>query len=193
MNSSPPDLRLGIDIGGTFTDFALVSGKGRRVAVHKQLTTPHDPAEAVLTGTRATLRKAGRAASEITEIVHGTTLVTNALIERRGARTGMLVTNGFRDLLDIGREGRYDLFDLRIRFAEPLVPRLWREEVPERLRHDGSVLLPLDEEAVARAVTRLVEKEAIEALAICFLHAYANDRHEARTCEIAKALYPRLH
>jgi N-methylhydantoinase A/oxoprolinase/acetone carboxylase beta subunit len=119
MISSPPDLRLGIDIGGTFTDFALVNGEGGAWLSTSSLP-PHDPAEAVLTGTRATLRKAGRAVTEVTEIVHGTTLVTNALIERRGARTGMLVTGGFRDLLDIGREGRYDLFDLRIHFAEPL-------------------------------------------------------------------------
>jgi N-methylhydantoinase A len=193
MTTSRPDLRLGIDIGGTFTDFAVVDGEGRRVAVHKQLTTPLDPAQAVLIGTRAVLQNADRALSDVTEIVHGTTLVTNALIERRGARTGMLVTEGFRDLFDIGREGRYDLFDLRIRFAEPLVPRPWREEVPERLKQDGSVLVPLDEEAVARAVTRLVEGERIEALAICFLHAYADACHEARAREIVQGLYPRLY
>lgn len=186
-------LRLGVDIGGTFTDFALVDGAGRRVGVHKQLTTPKDPSFAVLEGTRRILAETGIALAELSEIVHGTTLVTNALIERRGARTGMLVTEGFRDLFDIGKEQRYDLFDMRLLFAEPLVERAHRAEVPERLRHDGCVLTPLDEDAVREAVTRLVEQEGIEALAICYLHAYANDAHEVRSREIAQALYPQLH
>lgn len=185
-------LRLGVDIGGTFTDFALVDGAGRRVGVHKQLTTPNDPSFAVLEGTRRILTETGIALAELSEIVHGTTLVTNALIERRGARTGMLVTEGFRDLFDIGKEQRYDLFDMRLLFAEPLVERAHRAEVPERLRHDGVVLTPLDEDAVRAAVTRLVEQESIEALAICYLHAYASDAHEVRSREIAQALYPRL-
>ena len=116
-------LRLGIDIGGTFTDFALVNAVGSRVGVHKQLTTPRDPSQAVLEGTLAICTTAGGALSDLVEIVHGTTLVTNALIERRGDRTGMLVTEGFRDLFDIGREQRYDLFDLRLRYAEPIVER----------------------------------------------------------------------
>ena len=119
-------LRLGIDIGGTFTDFALVDRDGRRLAIHKQLTTPKDPALAVLSGIRSILADNGFHGEDLAEIVHGTTLVTNALIERRGARTGMLVTEGFRDLFDIGKEQRYDLFDLRLRFAEPLVPRAAR-------------------------------------------------------------------
>jgi N-methylhydantoinase A len=186
-------LRLGIDIGGTFTDFALVDSEGRRIAVHKRLTTPKDPAQAVLEGTEAICAEAGLALADLAEIVHGTTLVTNALIERRGDRTGMLVTEGFRDLFDIGRERRYDLFDLRIRFAEPIVERTLRAEIPERLRHDGSVLVPLDEEAVASSVRRLVEEEGIEALAICFLHAHANDAHERRAAEIAATVRPGLH
>ncbi|WP_375457796.1 hydantoinase/oxoprolinase family protein [uncultured Enterovirga sp.] len=188
-----PGLRLGIDIGGTFTDFALVDRTGRRIGVHKQLTTPLDPSSAVLEGTAAICAAAGCAPADLVEVVHGTTLVTNALIERRGDRTGMLVTAGFRDLLDIGREQRYDLFDLRIRFAEPLVERALRAEVPERLKHDGSVLVPLDEAAVAAGITRLVEEERIEALAICFLHAHADDRHERRARAIALDLYPGLY
>src|SRR4051794_18468166 len=107
-------LRLGIDIGGTFTDFAMVDGDGNRLAVHKQLTSPRDPSRSVLEGTAATLADAGRRIADVSEIIHGTTLITNALIERRGARVGMLVTAGFRDLFDIGREQRYDLFDLRL-------------------------------------------------------------------------------
>ncbi len=186
-------LRLGIDIGGTFTDFALVDSLGSRVGVHKQLTTPRDPSHAVLEGTLAICQAVGCSLSELVEIVHGTTLVTNALIERRGDRTGMLVTQGFRDLFDIGREQRYDLFDLRLRYAEPIVERGLRADIPERLKHDGSVLVPLDEEAVAAQTRRLVEEERIEALAICFLHAHVDDRHERRAREIAGALYPALH
>ena len=193
LDASTGALRLGVDIGGTFTDFALVDGQGRRIGVHKQLTTPKDPSLAVLEGTRTVLAEAGIALHDLKEIVHGTTLVTNALIERRGARTGMLVTQGFRDLFDIGKEQRYDLFDMRLRFAEPLVTREHRAEVPERLWHDGSVLTPLDEAAVREAVTHLVEQEGIVALAICYLHAYANDAHEMRTREIVAELYPDLY
>jgi len=185
--------RLGVDIGGTFTDFALVDSDGRRVAVHKQLTTPADPSLAVLQGVRAILAEARKDVADVVEITHGTTLVTNALIERRGARTGMLVTEGFRDLPDIGREQRYDLFDMRLRFAEPVVPRVHRAEVPERLRHDGTVLTALDEARVRQAVTRLVDQHGIEALAICFLHAHANPAHEERARAIVEALYPALH
>jgi N-methylhydantoinase A len=186
-------LRLGVDIGGTFTDFALVDPDGRRLAIHKQLTTPGDPAEAVLQGIDAILRDNSLRPSDLAEIVHGTTLVTNALIERRGARTGMLVTDGFRDLFDIGKEQRYDLFDLRLRFAEPLVPRALRAEVRERLRHDGEVLVPLDEGGVREAVRALVDGEQIEALAICFLHPYANPAHETRAREIVREEYPELY
>lgn len=188
-----PGLRLGIDIGGTFTDFALVDAEGRRVGVHKRLTTPRDPSQAVLEGSIAICAEAGCALSDLVEIVHGTTLVTNALIERRGDRTGMLVTQGFRDLFDIGREQRYDLFDLRLRYAEPIVERSLRAEIPERLKHDGGVLLALDEAAVAAQTRRLVEEEKIEALAICFLHAHVDDAHERRAHAIARALYPDLH
>jgi N-methylhydantoinase A len=194
LDSAPRGgLRLGIDIGGTFTDFALVDSAGSRIGVHKQLTTPRDPSQAVLEGSAAICEATGCALSDLVEIVHGTTLVTNALIERRGDRTGMLVTEGFRDLFDIGREQRYDLFDLRLRYAEPIVERGLRAEIPERLKYDGSVLLALDEAAVAAQTRRLVEQERIEALAICFLHAHVNDNHERRAHEIAQALYPALH
>lgn len=200
-------IRLGIDIGGTFTDFALQvrapdatqdgtqdgaqDGGGTRTAVHKRLTTPDDPARAVLDGIAAIAAAEGIAPADIGEIVHGTTLVTNALIERRGARTGMLVTEGFRDTFDVGQEQRYDLYDLRLRFAEPLVPRALRAEVRERLGHDGAVQVPLDEDAAAAALDGLVA-EGIEALAICLLHSYADDRHERRLADLARARYPGL-
>ncbi|ORE96190.1 N-methylhydantoinase A [Stappia sp. 22II-S9-Z10] len=185
-------LRLGVDIGGTFTDFALVDGAAGRSAIHKRLTTPGEPARAVIEGVAAIAVQEGISPADIGEIVHGTTLVTNALIERRGATVGMLVTAGFRDTFDIGQEQRYDLYDLRLKFADPLVPRRRRVEIAERLRHDGSVIRPLDEDEVARAVTGLVA-DGIEALAICYLHAYADPAHEARSAEIARAVAPQLY
>ena len=184
--------RLGVDIGGTFTDFALVDDQTGALAVHKQLTTPADPSQCVLAGLAALLERTGTEIAELTTIAHGTTLVTNAVIERKGAATGMLVTEGFRDVLDIAMERRYDLFDLRLHFAEPVVPRRLRLEIPERVMFDGAIGVPIDEASVGRAVTRLVEEHGIEALAVCFLHSYADPGHEERAREIANTLYPDL-
>ncbi|MCC7271173.1 MAG: hydantoinase/oxoprolinase family protein [Alphaproteobacteria bacterium] len=185
-------IRIGVDIGGTFTDFAL-TGAGPELRLHKQLTTADDPSRAVLEGIATLAGAAGIAVADVAEIVHGTTLVTNAVIERKGARTGMLVTAGFRDQLDIALETRYDLFDLRIRFAPPLVPRPLRREVHERLRWDGTVETPLDADGVRAAVAELVEREAIESLAICFLHSYVDDRHERAARAIVAEAFPALH
>jgi N-methylhydantoinase A len=184
--------RIGVDIGGTFTDFAMVDTTSGRVWVHKQLTTPSDPAKAVLEGIPSLLAKAGAAIEGVDAIVHGTTLVTNAVIERKGARIGMLVTTGFGDLLDIGRELRYDMFDLRQRFPEPLVPRRLRVEVRERISYDGTVEEPLDPVAVRASIADLVDRDCIEALAICLLHAYANPAHEQAVAAIAAANFPNL-
>ncbi len=134
--------RVGVDVGGTFTDFALFDESGSGIAVLKRLTTPADPSIAVIEGTAALLRREDMA--EVESIAHGTTLVTNAVIERRGAKTGMLVTAGFRDILDMGFEQRYDLFNLRLTWPAPLAPRRLRREVPERMDHDGQVIASLD-------------------------------------------------
>ena len=184
--------RLGIDIGGTFTDFALVDDQTGALAVHKQLTTPADPSLCVLSGLATLLERTSAKIGDLSTIAHGTTLVTNAVIERKGAATGMLVSQGFRDVLDIAMERRYDLFDLRLRFAEPVVPLDLRAEIPERIMFDGAIGAELNEPTVGAAVTQLVENHHIEALAICFLHAYANPSHEERAREVAKALYPDL-
>jgi N-methylhydantoinase A len=184
--------RLGVDIGGTFTDFALVDDQTGALAVHKQLTTPDDPSRCVLDGLEALLRRTGTEIAGLTTIAHGTTLVTNAVIERKGAATGMLVSAGFGDVLDIAMERRYDLFDLRLHFAEPVVPADLRAEIPERVMFDGAIGAPLDEAAVDRAVRGLVEAHGIEALAVCFLHSYADPGHEERAREIANELYPDL-
>jgi len=183
--------RIGVDIGGTFTDFALFDARGGKMAVHKRLTTPHDPSEAVIDGVGALLEREGVAIAEVSDIVHGTTLVTNAVIERRGAVTGMLATAGFSDILDMGFERRYDLFDLRIKYPPPLVPRRLRLEVPQRVRHDGSIELALDEAAVQSAARRFGEL-GVTAVAVCFLHSYANPAHEARAAQILREAAPDL-
>ena len=183
--------RIGVDIGGTFTDFAVLEEGSGRVWAHKQLTTPADPAAAVLQGIPEVLGKARAAIGEVRAIVHGTTLVTNAVIERKGARVGMLVTAGFRDVLDIGRELRYDMFDLRQRFPEPLVARSLRSEIAERVRHDGSVETPVDLSG-ARAAIADLRARGMEALAVCFLHSYANPAHERAVLELARSEFPDL-
>jgi N-methylhydantoinase A len=184
--------RLGVDIGGTFTDFALVDDDTGALSIHKQLTTPRAPSESVLTGLAALLERTGVGVTDITAIAHGTTLVTNAVVERRGAVTGMLVTKGYRDSLDIAMERRFDLFDLRLEFADPVVPRALRVEIEERVMYDGAASTPLDETEVDAATIKLVEEHGIEALAICFLHSYANSDHEERAREIVAARYPEL-
>ena len=184
--------RLGVDIGGTFTDFALVDDATGALTVHKQLTTPSDPSECVIDGLAGLLRQTGVAVSDIATLAHGTTLVTNAVIERRGAITGMLVSKGFRDVLDIAMERRYDLFDLPLQFAEPVVPRNQRAEIAERVMFDGQVEVPLDEAEVERAAVHLVERYGIEALAICFLHSYANPTHEDCARDIVARRFPEL-
>lgn len=184
-------LRIGVDIGGTFTDFALHDRNGNRLVIHKQLTTPSDPSQAVIEGVQTLMANNGVAPSDIFEIVHGTTLVTNSVIERRGAKTGMLGTAGFSDIMDMGLERRYDLFDLRISYARPLVPRGLRIEVPERVRFDGSIETPLDRDAVKAAARRFAELE-IEAIAVCFLHAYANPTHEIEAAGILREELPHV-
>src|SRR5262247_2224801 len=183
--------RVGIDIGGTFTDFALFDVRAARMAVHKCLSTPNDPSEAVTEGVKALLTREKVRIDDVSDIVHGTTLVTNAVIERRGAVTGMLATAGFSDILDTGFERRYDLFDLRIKYPPPLVPRRLRIEVDERVRFDGSIERPLDEAAV-RAAARRFEELGVTAVAVCFLHSYANAAHETRAREILNEVVPEL-
>ncbi|GGG24549.1 methylhydantoinase [Caldovatus sediminis] len=181
--------RLAVDIGGTFTDVA-VEENGRRWT-GKVLTTPQAPEEGVLAGVRRVLDEAGLAPEDIALVIHGTTLATNAIIERKGARTALLTTEGFRDVLAMGNEARYDQYDLNIELPQPLVPRRWRLPVPERLDNEGRVLRPLDEEAVRRQV-EFLRAEGIESLAIGFLHAFVNPAHERRAAEIVAEMWPGL-
>ena len=185
--------RIGADIGGTFTDFALFDGASGAMRIHKQLTTPHDPSEAVIEGIAALLARAGVTLADVDEVAHGATLVTNAVIERKGAVTGMLATAGFSDVPDMGLEQRYDLFDLRLKFPPPLVPRRLRREVQERVMFDGAVEQPLDEAGARAAIAELVREHRIEALAVCLLHSYAGPAHERRIAELAAEEFPELY
>src|ERR1041384_2998831 len=169
--------RVGLDIGGTFTDFVLYDASNRRISLYKCLTTPDDPSAAALEGLSELAAQANIEIAGIGEVVHGTTLVTNAIIERRGARLGLLTTRGFRDSLEMGTEQRYDIYDLFLSFPAPLVPRRHRVEIAERMDRDGRVVAALDPAQVRQAAQRLAD-DGIEAIAVCFLHSYANTAHE---------------
>lgn len=187
-----PRYAVSIDVGGTFTDLALFDVEAGTVGgLHKVLTDPQRPARAVLQGWRELLELAGIEPGQVAEVVHSTTLVTNALVERRGARTALLTTQGFRDVLEIGIEQLYDIYDLFAPYPEPLVPRHWRREVRERISRDGAVLEPLDDEGVLAQVDELVS-EGVESIAVSLIHAYRNPAHERRIAELIARRYPEL-
>ncbi len=191
MKASSFRFRAGIDIGGTFTDFVLFDETAAAIRLHKCLTTPDDPSKAALEGLGDLVAAAGISVSDIGEIVHGTTLVTNAVIERKGAPLGLITTQGFRDVLEIGTEQRYDIYDLFLTFPKPLVNRGLRLEVVERIGADGGVIIPLDEASVLRAVDRLAANK-VEAIAVCLMHSYRNPDHERRVREIILRHYPSI-
>lgn len=184
-----PKARLAIDIGGTFTDI-VIEHAGARLSA-KVLTTPKAPEEGVFVGIREILNKAGLSASDIGAVIHGTTLATNALIERRGAKTALLTTEGHRDALEMAYENRFEQYDINIDRPKPLVPRWLRLPVRERMNRDGHALIPLDEMSVLEHLPTF-EKEGVESLAIGYLHAYANPAHEERTAELVSKAAPHL-
>ena len=175
--------RVGIDIGGTFTDLVLIDDETGERAVGKTLTTPDDPSQAVEDGLLELLEREDVEGGQLGTIVHGTTLVTNALIERRGAKTALLTTEGFRDAVAIGTEHRYDMYDIFIEKPDPLVPRALRYGVHERILDDGSVLRELDEDQV-RSIAAELKKSRVGAVAVSFLHGFRNPAHERRVAEI---------
>jgi N-methylhydantoinase A len=182
MSASDRGARIGVDVGGTFTDVVLALPDGR-LHVNKTSTTPADPGEGVLAGIAAILEQTGIAAASIVEVVHGTTVASNTILQKAGARTGLLTTQGFRDVLEIGRIRTPGMFDMTWKKPEPLVPRRWRLEARERIGADGSVVLPLDEDSVRVAAATFLA-EGIEAVAICFLNSYVQPVHERRAAEI---------
>jgi 5-oxoprolinase (ATP-hydrolysing)/N-methylhydantoinase A len=187
--TAPARYRIGFDIGGTFTDFILLDTQRSEIRLHKCLTTPKDPSVGALAGLTELLAAAGLTLADIADVVHGTTLVTNALIERKGARLGLITTAGFRDILEMGTEQRYDIYDLFLQFPEPLVSRRLRLEATERLDRDGEVLTPLDPAEVRGIAQRLIA-EGVEAIAICFLHAYRNPVHEQLAARVIREAFP---
>lgn len=170
-------MRVGIDVGGTFTDFVLLNESTGETHSYKCLTTPADPAEAILDGIGALERMRPGTIANLEEVIHGTTLVINAIIERKGARTGLLTTSGFRDVLELGREVRYAAYDPHAPVPEPLVPRERRLEVRERVRADGSVMQPLEPQSVSSTLARL-KADGVESIAVCLLNSFENPQHE---------------
>src|SRR5687767_5788303 len=181
--------RLGFDIGGTFTDFALHDVESGRLVVGKRLTTPRDPAEAVFAGIETLMTEAGATLADVTQAVHGTTLGANLVIERKGARTFLVTTAGFRDVLEIQRQLRYNINDLFVDKHPPLIPRDQIVEVPERLRADGQVHRALDV-AAARTALAACRDGGAASLAVSFLHAYANPAHEQALAALAAEILP---
>ena len=181
--------RIGVDIGGTFTDFTMVDDRSGEVFVEKCLTTPGQPELAVLEGMRRFKALRPDTLSDSEAVIHATTLLTNVVLERKGALTGLLATEGFRDVLEFAREMRYDIYDPFIEFPEPLVERPLRIGIRERLLVDGSVRTPLHEEDV-RAAAATFRRAGVQSVAICFLHAYRNPAHERRARDILAAELP---
>lgn len=188
---SQPTYSLGIDIGGTFTDIVAYSHASGLSLSHKELTTSDAPHRGVIAGVRKLFARESIAFGSVGRVIHATTLFTNALIERKGARTGLITTAGFRDTLEMAREHKYELYDLHIELPKPLVPRHLRLEVTERTAPDGAIVQPLDEAGVLAAAAEL-QRQGVTSVAIVFLHAYANSVHERRARDLICAAHPEL-
>jgi N-methylhydantoinase A len=193
MTSNQSSLRAGIDIGGTFTDLVVYDDATGKFVVGKTLTTPDDPSRAIESGLAETLEKARQPIEAVGQIIHGTTLVTNALIERKGAPTALLASEGFRDSLEIGREHRYDLYDLQLEMPRPLVPRYLRFGVPGRTLADGTTLDGHDlDEAYVERLAKELDEAGVEAIAIAFLNSFANPELERRARAAVRRVAPRM-
>ncbi|WP_067182338.1 hydantoinase/oxoprolinase family protein [Microtetraspora niveoalba] len=185
-------VRIGVDVGGTFTDVVLMDEKTAELSLTKVPSTPSNPSVGLLNGIDRILANTGHSIEAVRSIVHGTTVVTNLLLERNGSSTALITTRGFRDVLEIGRQRRPKLYDLFQDKPQILVPGRWRWEVSERMAYDGTVVQPLDEQEVVELARRAVS-ESVESIAVVLLHAYANPDHERRVAEIIKSVSPELH
>lgn len=183
--------RLGCDIGGTFTDFVLLNDATGEIRTGKCLTTPLDPSDAVEEGIRVLEAATPDFVGRLDELIHGTTLVINSIIERKGAKTGLITTKGFRDVLEIGREMRYAPYDTFAEFPKPLIPRRYRMEVDERIRSNGAVIKPLNPVEARRAVESLID-QGVESIAVCLINSFENPIHELMIEEIIKKEAPEL-
>ena len=189
MNTHQQTNRLAVDIGGTFTDVVVETGGVQYAA--KVLTTAEAPEKGVIEGITALLGEIGLSPGDLGLMVHGTTLATNAIIERKGAVTALITTDGFRDVLDIADEGRYDQYDIYLDKPRPLVPRHLRFTVPERVSIDGRVLTPLDEPALEALLPRILE-HGVQSVAVGFIHGYRMSGHEQQALNILRKLAPQL-
>ena len=183
--------RLGCDIGGTFTDFVLLNDKTGEIQINKCLTTPKDPSDAVEEGIKEMLTKTPGFVEQLDEVIHGTTLVINSIIERKGAKTGLITTKGFRDVLELAREKRYDTYDIFAVYPEPLVPRTLRLEVDERITSDGRILKKLDPDDVKRVLNKLLDM-GIQSLAVCLINSFEKPVHELMIKDIVSKEAPDL-
>lgn len=188
---SDKSYRLGCDIGGTFTDFVLINDRTGAITINKCLTTPADPSDAVEQGIRQLEQMVPEFVRDLEEVIHGTTLVINSIIERKGARTGLITTKGFRDVLELGREIRYAPYDVFAEFPKPLVPRRFRLEVDERVRSDGTVIKSLDPSEATDVVRRLIAM-GVESIAVCLINSFENPAHELIIKEIIQKEAPDL-
>ena len=188
MKTAP--IQVAFDVGGTFTDFVLQDAQGR-LHTHKRLTTYPDPSEACLAGLDELFAQAGVPCAELARAVHGTTLGSNIVIERKASHVALVSTRGFRDVLAIGRQKRYQLYDLQIDKPEPLIERDWIWEVTERTLADGSEHVALDEVDARRVIAELQEK-GVRSLAVCFLHSYSNPAHERAFADLLRAQAPEI-
>src|ERR687898_1080894 len=189
--------RVGVDSGGTFTDICLFDEQAGRVETWKVPSTPDDPSRGIAQGVEEGMRRVApepedRPAASIVYFGHGTTVATNALIQHRGVKTGLITTDGFRDLLEIGRQKRPDLYDLQADKPPVLVSRDLRLEVPERLRYDGTVETELDETALRQAARRLREA-GVKAVAVCFLYGFVRTEHEETARRIIAEEFPEAY
>ena len=185
------EYRLGVDVGGTFTDLVLLDDSTGSLSFEKALTTPADPSIGVLAGVKKLLETTGTDANKILHIIHATTLIGNAIIEHKGAKTALITTNGFKDILTLGREFRYDIYESHLTFPQPMVPRRWRFELMERMSASGAPILPLADSDIERAIRWLVEGE-FSAVAICLLHSYVNPSHERKLAQAIREKVPRV-
>ena len=177
--------RLAVDVGGTFTDLVLLDEGDGTVSIEKEPSQIGEISDHMFRG----LERLGVSPNDLAMILHGSTVAINTVLQERGARVGVITTQGFRDVLELGRGNRPEVYNLLYKPPKPLVPRYLRFEVPERVSHRGEVLTPLDDDAT-RAVAERLEERGVAAVAICFLHAYANPQHEERAREIVREVCP---
>ena len=185
-------MKLGIDIGGTFTDLVLLEENTQTLFFGKTLTTYPDPSLGILNGVKDLLQVHQKDIAQVNTLVHGTTLVTNAVIERKGAKTGLITTKGFEDVLEIGREMRYDLYDIFIQMPKPLVPMELRKGITERIDYAGNILTPIGKKEIENVVNQLVKK-GVKSIAVTFLHAFRNAEHEQAVGDFIREKHPNLY